>query len=438
MFNRRTRSGANCLHPHRAGIRITTLMRKQYTPMKKTILSLSVCALAFAMSAQAEPIVALTSDNRLITFDSATPGTAIETVTITGLGTGENLVGIDYRPATGTLYGLSTASRVYAINSDTGVATAIGAAGAFTLNGTSFGFDFNPVPDRIRVTSDTDQNLRLNPNDGTLTANDGTLQYAGTDANAAQNPNIVGSAYTNSFAGAQATVLYDIDSNLDILTIQNPPNNGTLVTVGSLGVDTSDRVGFDISGTTGVAYASLTVGGVSQLYTINLLSGAATATATPSAIRPTTLGTANIVDIAAFVNPGSRLDNISTRGRVGASDQDFLIAGFISRGGVSSRILVRAIGPSLSTAQPPVTGPLADPVLELFDGNGAQIATNDQWKSDQQAEIAATDLAPQNDNEAAILRSLAPGNYTAVVSGKDTGSGRGTGTALVEVYQLRQ
>ncbi len=172
--------------------------------MKKTLLTLTVCAMAFAISAKAEPIVALTSDGRLITFDSATPGTSTDTVTITGLQSGETLRGIDYRPATGTLYGLSSASRIYSINSDTGVATVVGTAAGFTLNGTSFGFDFNPVPDRIRITSDADQNLRANPNDGTAVT-DGVLAYAGTDINAASNPNIVGSAYTNSFAGAGAT-----------------------------------------------------------------------------------------------------------------------------------------------------------------------------------------------------------------------------------------
>ena len=402
--------------------------------MKKLVLTLSACALAFSLSAQAEPIVALTSDSRLITFDSATPGTATETVTITGLQAGETLVGIDYRPATGTLYGLSSAGRIYSINSDTGAATAVGTT-PLTLNGTRFGFDFNPVPDRIRITSDADQNLRANPNDGTV-VNDGTLAYRTGDINNGANPNIVGSAYTNSFAGAQATTLYNIDSNLDVLTIQTPPNDGTQVTVGSLGVDTSDQVGFDISGTTGVAYASLTVGGVAQLYTINLLSGAAAPTTTtpaPSTIVPVALGTANVIDIAAFVNPGSRLDNLATRGRVGTADSDYLIGGFITRGGASTRVLIRALGPSLTAKN--VQGALADPVLELFDKDGNSIATNDNWKSDQQTDINATGLAPENDNEAAILRSnLTPGAYTAVVSGKN-GT---TGVALVEIYQLQQ
>lgn len=409
--------------------------------MKKTILSLTAAVMAFAISAQAEPITVLTSGNRLLTVDSATPSTTSEDpVTVTGLASGETLLAIDYRPATGTLYGLGSTSRIYSINAQTGRATAVGAAGAFTLNGTSFGFDFNPTVDRIRITSDTDQNLRVNPNDGTLAATDGTLAYAAGDPNNGDNPNIVGVAYTNSFAGAGATTLYDIDSAQDVLAIQNPPNNGTLVTVGPLGVDTTDRVGFDISGTTGVAYASLTnATGVTQLYTINLLSGTATPTSTTSAIiAPTALGTETVVDIAAFVNPGSRVDNISTRGRVGTSDQDYLIGGFITRGGVSSRILVRAIGPSLASKG--VATPLPDPFLELFDSNGTRIATNDDWQTqstgnEQDVEaIQASGLAPNSSFESAILRSLAPGTYTAVVSGK----GGSTGVALVEVYQLQQ
>lgn len=410
----------------------------------KLLISAALLVAVFATAAYAEPITVLTSGRggapqRLLTIDSAAPSTTTQdSVPVTGLTSfGETLLAIDYRPATGTLYGLSSMSRIYSINADTGAATAVGSAGAFTLDGTSFGFDFNPVPDRIRITSDTEQNLRVNPNDGTATA-DTPLAYSATDTNNGNNPNAVGAAYTNSFAGAGATTLYDIDSNQDVVVIQNPPNNGTLNTVGPLGIDTTDRVGFDISGRTGVAFAALTTtSGVTELFTINLLSGQATRTTTPtSVIAPTALGAENVVDIAAFVNPGSRLDNISTRGRVGSSDQDFLIAGFISRGGVSSRILVRAIGPSLATRG--ITGPLADPELEIFDNNGMSVARNENWESAQGRDIEATGLAPENDAEAAILRNLAPGTYTAVVSGSDSGSGRGTGTAVVEVYQVEQ
>ena len=141
--------------------------------------------------------------------------------------------------------------------------TVVGAQFTTLLNGGAFGFDFNPTVDRIRVTSDAVENLRLNPDTGTVTV-DVNLNPG--------NPNVVGSAYTNNFAGATTTTLYDIDSNLDILAIQNPPNNGTLNTVGSLGLNTSDLVGFDISQQNPTAYASLTVGGISAFYTINLTS----------------------------------------------------------------------------------------------------------------------------------------------------------------------
>lgn len=236
--------------------------------LKKSILSAAALLAALLTSAQAEPIICLTSSNQLLTFDSATPGTITKTVTITGLAAGENLVGIDFRPGTGRLYGLSSASRLYLINSETGAATAVGSSGAFTLNGTRFGVDFNPTVDRLRVTSDADQNLRLNPIDGTLTGTDMPLQYAAADTHVGANPNVVGSAYTNNFSTAGATILYGIDSGFDILVIQNPPNGGTLNTVGALGVDTTDNVGFDISGTTGIAYASLTVSTTTGLYTI--------------------------------------------------------------------------------------------------------------------------------------------------------------------------
>jgi len=233
---------------------------------------------AGAPMASAELVTGLTVTNTLVTFDSATPGAVSAPVAITGLGAGEFLVAIDRRPATGQLYGLGSASHLYGINAVTGAATQVGSSGAFTLSGTAFGFDFNPTVDRIRVTSTTTQNLRLNPNDGTLAATDSALAYAAGDPNVGATPRIVGSAYTNNFSGATTTTLYDIDSNLDILATQNPPNNGTLNTVGALGFNTSDLVGFDISGLTGTAFASLTAPGAatSSLFTVNLATGAGT------------------------------------------------------------------------------------------------------------------------------------------------------------------
>src|SRR5262245_39038652 len=167
--------------------------------------------------AEAEFLTGLTSTGNLVTFDSATPGTIGSSVAITGLQGGETLLGIDRRPANGVLYGLGSTSRLYTINTISGAATQVGSAGAFTLSGTSFGFDFNPVPDRIRVVSTDTTNIRLNPNDGTLAGTDTPLAYAAGDSGAGLTPRIVGSAYTNNVSGTVVTTLFDIDSNRDVL-----------------------------------------------------------------------------------------------------------------------------------------------------------------------------------------------------------------------------
>lgn len=222
-------------------------------------------------------IVGLTTGNNLIIFNSLTPNVVPGPMPINNLINGEVVIGIDYRPSDGLLYGYTSYNRLVRIdNVPTGFATVVGAP--TTLNGNEYGFDFNPAADRIRVVNDTDQNVRLNPDDGTLTATDGTLAYAPGDPNTGQNPTITGSAYTNNFVGATATTLYGIDANLRNLVTQNPPNTGTLNTVGPLGVNISPLVGFDIAAGTGSAYAALQppLGGFSSLFTINLITGRAT------------------------------------------------------------------------------------------------------------------------------------------------------------------
>lgn len=232
-------------------------------------------------------IFALATNNTLLVFNPLTPGTITRTVTITGLPSGETLHGIDFRPANNQLYAVSSGNRLYTINTMTGAATAVGAAALSpALNGNAFGFDFNPVPDRIRLVSDADQNLRLNPDTGAVvTPPDTTLAYAQGDANAGANPNIVGAGYTNNFRSTTTTTLYGIDSNLDTLVRQGSvggapvsPNGGQLFTVGALGVNTGDQVGFDIIAPGDMALAALTPPGsaTSSLYSINLLSGTAT------------------------------------------------------------------------------------------------------------------------------------------------------------------
>ena len=213
---------------------------------------------------------ALTANNRILLINGKTTNTAASTLNITGLQSGETILGIDFRPNTGQLFGIGSSSRLYVINKQTGAATAVGTA-PFTpaLSGTTLAFDFNPTVDRIRVVTSAGQNLRLNPETGAVAAVDGTINgAAGAAVNAA--------AYTQSRAGAVTTVLYDIDVTNNKLYRQDPPNAGTLAEVGNLGVDAEGAGGFDISADSAYALAALTVGGVSGLYTINLATGAAT------------------------------------------------------------------------------------------------------------------------------------------------------------------
>jgi hypothetical protein len=257
-------------------------------------------------------VYALTTSDRLVTFAAGTPNTLLSSVNITGLLPGEALLGIDFRPLTEELYLLGS-FRLYRLNTMTGVATAVGPVFTTFPNGSAFGVDFNPTVDRLRVVSDNRENLRLHPDTGAVLFVDGLLHYADGDPNFGVNPVAVGAAYTNSFPGATSTTLYDIDSNLDVLVIQNPPNDGTLVTVGPLGVDTTDLVGFDIQAGTGIAYASLTSPGAifSTFYTINLSTGETTAIGNIA-------GTSQIRDIAIPIGIRQGADTVGVYSTAGS------------------------------------------------------------------------------------------------------------------------
>ena len=226
---------------------------------------------------------AIDETNNLLIFNFMNIGTPVSKA-ITGLQTGETILGIDMRPATGQLYALGSTSRLYILNTSSGAATVVGTVPFATLlTGTSFGFDFNPTVDRIRAVSNIGQNLRLQPETGLIAAIDGVLN-PGT-------PSVTASAYTNNFAGATTTVLFNIDNVTDKLTRQDPPNNGTQVDVGALGINVEAVSGFDITSRSGVGYATLKVGSNSALYTINLTTGAATKVADmPTTVRAFAVG----------------------------------------------------------------------------------------------------------------------------------------------------
>ncbi len=215
-----------------------------------------------------EPVAyAVDENNALLIFNPMKPAMPVSKPITGTVMMDEKIIGLDFRPLNGQLYALGSGGNLYTINASSGAATLVGPGSFTTLVGGYAGFDFNPTVDRIRVITSTGQNLRLHPTTGLLVATDGILNPG--------KPHVTGAAYNNNFAGATTTTLFDIDCGVDKLYKQIPPNDGTLVEVGSLGVDAQSDNGFDIGSTSGKAYALLTVGGSTAIYTINLETGAA-------------------------------------------------------------------------------------------------------------------------------------------------------------------
>jgi Domain of unknown function (DUF4394) len=213
---------------------------------------------------------ATTDQNLLVQFNERNPERIKDIQVIRGLGDGVSLRGIDFRPATGDLYGVGSDNIVYRVNPQTAIAAPEGPAFTPGLTGNSFGFDFNPTVDKIRVTSDAQQNLRLNPDEGNVLMVDGNLNPG--------MPQVVGSAYTNSSFTPDkplATTLYAVDAATDQLFVQNPPNNGTLTMPKRLRVDVGSNTGFDIAGAdnTGYLATSTSRSRGSRLYKVDVLTG---------------------------------------------------------------------------------------------------------------------------------------------------------------------
>jgi hypothetical protein len=230
-----------------------------------------------------------------ITTIDPTNGVAGATIPVLGVPVAQTLVGMDFRPGNGQLYALGYDSvataptpnaQLYTLNPATGATAAVGSMVRLELGRRTgrVGFDFNPVADLIRVVSTTRANYRLNPTTGAIAGTDTNLAYAsGTPA----VPGIGAVAYTNSFPGATSTTLYAFDElNNGLLSIVNPPNNGTLtapvtVTFGGFGIGSPAAIDFDIyaNGTTNRNEGFLTevtATGSSNFYRLNLTTGAAT------------------------------------------------------------------------------------------------------------------------------------------------------------------
>ncbi len=230
--------------------------------------------------------VALTADQRLVGFRVDEPEKGDIVGKITGLMGDTRLVGIDYRVQDGKLYGVGEAGGVYTLSARNATATKVSQLTA-ALTGTAFGVDFNPAADRLRVVSDTGQNLRHNVNAGGTTLTDTALTYPPATTTAA---GVVAAAYTNNDLDADTgTTLFDLDAAMDQVALQAPANSGQLSPVGKLGVDAGPATGgkavdagFDIyaplrggEAIDAYGFATLAVGGRASLYRISLITGRA-------------------------------------------------------------------------------------------------------------------------------------------------------------------
>ncbi|MDG5807306.1 DUF4394 domain-containing protein [Streptomyces ossamyceticus] len=227
--------------------------------------------------------VGLTSDQRLVVFRVDRPGAAVPLGKVHGLKGDTRLVGIDYRVQNNKLYGVGDKGGVYTLREVGAKATKVSQL-SVPLQGRSYGVDFNPAANRLRVISDTAQNLRHNLDDPQGAPAAGTTAVDGALTNppvppatgGATAPGVTGAAYTNNDLDAgTATTLFDLDTALDRISVQSPANAGNLAPTGGLGADLPPTAGFDIYGTgrNGVNAGYAVTG--SRVYGVDLLTGRA-------------------------------------------------------------------------------------------------------------------------------------------------------------------
>jgi hypothetical protein len=254
-------------------------------------------------------VIGLTRDQRLVAFRSNNPGAVVQLGRVSGLEGDQKLVGIDFRVQNGTLYGVGDQGGIYTLNTRNAGAAKVSQL-TVQLQGQSFGVDFNPAANRLRVISDTGQNLRHNIDDPAgapaagATATDGTLTnppvppaQAGATATG-----VTGAGYTNNDLDANtATTLFDLDTALDQTSAQSPANAGNLAPTGKLRVDVGPNAGFDVyysaANGTNTGFAALQLGDGSRFYRINLLTGRAISVGPFPASR-------QVVDVAVPLGQG--------------------------------------------------------------------------------------------------------------------------------------
>ena len=222
----------------------------------------------------------LTDDGRLVSFETRYPKDIDVIGQITGLAGDTEVIGIDYRVQNELLYAVGDAGGIYTVSPDTAVATKV-AQTSIVPSGASFGVDFNPAADRLRVISDTGQNLRIDVSTGATTL-DGSLTYPPVPpADPVPGLGVTAAAYTNNdLDPTTATTLFDIDTVLDQVVLQAPANAGLLSATGKLGLDAGTDAGFDIyskirkgRAVEPNGYAVLSVDGKMRGFIVNLLNG---------------------------------------------------------------------------------------------------------------------------------------------------------------------
>ena len=240
--------------------------------------ALAVALSAAAPAQAAEALYGVTDSNSLVTLHSDSPGALRASVPITGLQEGEQVLALDLRPKSGQLYVLGSTSRVYVINPASGAAHSLGNPFSPALAGSNFGLDVDPVADRLRIVSDGRQNLRLNPEDGQVAGQDGTLAYADGDPGAGTTPSFAADAYTGDGK------VFIIDTARDIIGTTAAAVDGKVTTVGPLNVDLQEPVSFDIAADGRAWVAGRVAGqGHSSLFVVDLATGALTPSAPNSA-----------------------------------------------------------------------------------------------------------------------------------------------------------
>jgi len=236
----------------------------------KTAFFATVASLAVAGAANATPAIGLSGDKTLVMIDSET-AQVTGTMEVSGV---DNLLGIDLRPATGQLIGVTAGHEIVEIDPATGEATVISKMDVMlpSTDGPVI-VDFNPAANKLRFMTGT-TNHRVDIESGKVTV-DGSLAFEGSDMHAGEAPNIVAAAYINSYGKPEKTAMYDIDATIVAVIQQTSPNDGTLAAIGKLGIDASDAYAFDVAtDADGNNAAWLAAGGM--LHSVSLETGKVT------------------------------------------------------------------------------------------------------------------------------------------------------------------